>query len=224
MARIIFQDRMDAGRKLAEHLARYANREDVLVLALPRGGVPVAFEVAAALHLPMDVFVVRKLGVPGYEELALGALASGGVLVRHDDLIRRLGIGEGAVNAVIAREEMELRRRELEFRSGRRELEVEGRIVLLVDDGMATGATMSAAVLALRQRGPARIVVAVPVGALNTCENMRRIADEVVCAHSPQAFVAVGSWYLNFVQTTEDEVRDLLARADRTTNTQAARS
>jgi predicted phosphoribosyltransferase len=206
-----FRDRNEAGRRLAEKLAAYANRTDVLVLALPRGGVPVAYEVARALGAPLDVFVVRKLGVPGYEELAMGAVASGGVRVLNDQLVQRLGIPKYVIDAVAAREEQELARRERLYRGGRPPPDVRGRTVILVDDGLATGATMRAAVMALRQLQPARIVVAVPTASSETCEELRPEVDDIVCATTPEPFLAVGHSYEDFSQTTDDEVRDLLA-------------
>jgi predicted phosphoribosyltransferase len=211
---MLFHNRSDAGRKLAERLAAYADRPDVLVLALPRGGVPVGLEVARALHAPLDVFLVRKLGVPGREELAMGALASGGIRVLNEDIINQLGIPEEVIDAVARAEAQELRRREQAYRDDRPEPEVRGRTILLVDDGLATGSSMRAAVAALRKQGPARIVVAVPVGAIETCEDLRMFADEVVCARTPEPFYAVGIWYEDFTQTTDEEVHDLLAQAN----------
>jgi predicted phosphoribosyltransferase len=210
---MIFHDRRDAGRQLAARLTDYAGRSDVLVLALPRGGVPVAFEVAQALGAPLDVFLVRKLGVPGREELAMGAIASGGVRVLNDDVVRVLDIPDEVIDAVAAEEQQELERREREYRDGRPAPDVRGRAVILVDDGLATGSTMRAAVAALRRRGPARIIVAVPVGAAETCAALAEEADEAVCAYEPEHFAAVGLWYDNFTQTTDDEVRALLAAA-----------
>jgi predicted phosphoribosyltransferase len=210
---MIFADRREAGRFLAGKLAEYADRPDVLVLALPRGGVPVAYEVAKALHAPLDVFLVRKLGLPGHEELAMGAIASGGVLVLNEDLVRNLGIPKHVLESVIAAEQKELERRERIYRGDRPPPDVRGRTVILVDDGLATGSTMRAAVAALRQQGPARIVVAVPIGAPETCSEFEREADDVVCAVTPQPFYAVGLWYGDFSQTTDEEVHDLLERA-----------
>lgn len=210
-----FRDRVEAGRVLAEELAQYAGRDDVIVLALPRGGVPVAFEVARALHAPLDVFVVRKLGVPGHEELAMGAIASGGVLVIEPEVLEDLAIPQDVLIDVAAREEQERLRREHEYRGDRPEPEVRGRTVIVVDDGLATGSTMRAAVAALRKLQPARIVVAVPVGARATCAEMSEEADDVVCARSPEPFRAVGEWYIEFPQTADAEVRQLLARAER---------
>jgi predicted phosphoribosyltransferase len=208
-----FRDRTDAGRQLAEKLAAYANRGDVLVLALPRGGVPVAFEVARALGAPLEVFVVRKLGVPGHEELAMGAVATGGVRVLNDEIVRGLIIREDEVDAVVRRELQEVSRRERLYRGDRPPPDVDGRTVILVDDGLATGATMRAAVKALRGRQPARIVVAVPIASPDTCEALKAEADEVVCAMTPEPFFAVGHWYDDFTQTTDDEVRALFGAA-----------
>jgi predicted phosphoribosyltransferase len=198
---------------LAGRLLKYANRPDVLVLALPRGGVPVAFEVARALHAPLDVFLVRKLGVPGHEELAMGAIASGGVRVLNDEVVRVLHIPDEEIDAVAAEEERELERREQAYRDGRPAPDARGRIAILIDDGLATGSTMRAAVAALRQQGPARIVVAVPVGAAETCAELQEEADEAVCARTPEPFYAVGLWYEDFAQTTDEEVHELLQRA-----------
>jgi len=208
----LFRDRTEAGRFLARGLGAYANRPDVVVLALPRGGVPVAYEVAQALHAPLDVFVVRKLGVPGHEELAMGAIASGGVRVLNDDLVQRLGVPDAAIDAVARGEQLELERRERLYRGGRPPADLRGRTVILVDDGLATGSTMLAAVRAVRLQRPARIVVAVPTAAAETCEALRSEADNVVCASTPRPFRAVGAWYVDFSQTSDDEVRELLAR------------
>ena len=207
-----FRNRTDAGRQLAEKLAAYANRPDVLVLALPRGGVPVAFEVARAFGAPLDVFLVRKLGVPGYEELAMGAVATGGVRVLNDEIVRGLGISEHEIDAVVARELRELSRRDRLYRGDRPPSDVAGRTVILVDDGLATGATMRAAVQALRQQQPGRIVAAVPTASPDTCQVLKAEADDVICAITPEPFFAVGHWYDDFTQTTDDEVRELLAR------------
>jgi predicted phosphoribosyltransferase len=207
-----FIDRRHAGRELAESLARFRGRDDLLVLALPRGGVPVAYEVAQALDAPLDVFVVRKLGVPGHEEFAMGAIASGGVRVVNDDVVQGLGIPASNIDSVARREQAELERREREYRGGRPPPDVAGRTVILVDDGLATGATMLAAVKALRLMQPARIVVAVPAGSPVTCRQLRREADDVICAIEPEPFVAVGVWYADFSQTSDEEVRELLAR------------
>ena len=210
-----FQNRADAGRRLGVLLHDYASRSDVLVLGLPRGGVPVAFEVAGALRAPLDVFLVRKLGVPGHPELAMGAIAAGGIEVLSEDLIQDLRIPRALVQQVAVRERAELERRDSVFRGGRRPPILRDRIVILVDDGLATGSTMQAAILAVRQRAPARVVVAVPVGARETCERLRRLADEVICAATPEPFTAVGLWYEQFTQTTDEEVIRLLAAGER---------
>ena len=207
----IFQDRTDAGRQLAEELLSYAGRDDVIVLALPRGGVPVAFEVAQRLGVPLDVFVVRKLGVPGHEELAMGAIASGGVRVLNEDVLYVLPDAQSIVEMVTAIECEELKRRERDYRSDRPAPEVRGRNVILVDDGLATGATMRAAAAALRQQGAAKIIVAVPVGAPITCHEIKSVADDVVCLQTPDSFMGVGQYYEDFSQTTDEEVRELLA-------------
>ena len=208
----LFRDRREAGRLLAAKLTAYANRPDVIVLALPRGGVPVADEVARALGAPLDVFVVRKLGVPGSEELAMGAVATGDVRVLNDQLVNRLGIPDHLIDAVAVREGQELARRERLYRGGRPPLDVRDRTVILVDDGLATGATMHAAIATLRQLHPARIVVAVPTASPETYEEMRAEVDDVICAITPEAFQAVGRWYQDFAQTTDEEVQDLLTR------------
>jgi predicted phosphoribosyltransferase len=210
-----YRDRAEAGRELAEKLAEYAGRPDVLVLALPRGGVPVAYEVARALGAPLDVFLVRKLGVPGHEELAFGAIATGGVRLLNDEVVRSLRITPQVIRRVTAHEQAELVRREREYRGDRPPPDLRGKTVILIDDGLATGASMRAAVAALRQGQPARIVVAVPVAAPATCEDFQNEVDEIVCARTPEPFYAVGLWYEDFSQTTDDEVRDLLARAGR---------
>jgi predicted phosphoribosyltransferase len=205
-----FADRKAAGRALATLLQEYADRTDVLVLALPRGGVPVGFEVAEALRAPLDLFLVRKLGTPGHRELAMGAIASGGVRVLNDDVVRSYGISPPLIDAVAKAEQHELERREAAYREGREPAALEGRVVLLIDDGLATGSTMKAAVQAVRARKPAQVVVAVPVGARETCDELSALADEVVCAWMPEPFSAVGQWYLDFGQTTDEEVRQLL--------------
>lgn len=210
---IVFSDRREAGRRLASKLGDYAGRRDVTVLGLPRGGVPVAYEVAQALNAPLDVFVVRKLGVPGYEEVAMGAIATSGVRVLNEDVIDELGILPHVIDAVTAREERELRRRESLYRGEQPPFRLEERTVILVDDGLATGSTMRAAIQALRQKQPRRIVVAVPVGSPDICEAMRADADEVVCATTPQPLIGVGRWYDDFSQTSDDEVRALLVKA-----------
>lgn len=206
----LFHDRRDAGQVLARRLSAYRGRPDALVLALPRGGVPVGHAVAQALGLPLDVFVVRKLGVPGHEELAMGAIASGGVRVMNDSLLRMLSLTAAQIDAVAHVEAQELARRERLYRNGRPPLEVARRTVLLVDDGLATGATMRAAARALRMGAPARLVIAVPTGAHASCEALRGEADEIVCATRPEPFHAVGSWYEAFPQTSDEEVQALL--------------
>ena len=209
----LFQDRRDAGTFLAKKLLHYANDPALLVLALPRGGVPVAFEVAQALNAPLDVFVIRKLGVPGYEELAMGAIASGGVRVLNEEMVQRLNIPQSAVDAVAREEQEEVARGERAFRGARPPVPIGGRNVILVDDGLATGASMRAAIRALRQSQPARVVVAVPVGSRDTCEHFLKDADEVVCGDAPEPFFSVGTWYANFLPTTDDEVQHLLDHA-----------
>jgi predicted phosphoribosyltransferase len=209
----LFRDRSDAGRFLAERLEEYAGRGDLVVLALPRGGVPVAYEVAKALGAPLDVLIVRKLGVPGYPELAMGAVASGGELVLDAGLIRALGIPRSEIDRVVDRELRELARREAAYRGASEPPRLTGKTAVIVDDGLATGASMRAAVRAARRLGAARVVVAVPVGTEETCNGLRREADEVVCATKPQPFLAVGSWYADFEQTSDEEVRELLERA-----------
>ena len=209
--RVRFRDRAEAGRALARALSHYAGRDDVVVLALPRGGVPVGHEVAKQLGAPLDVFLVRKLGVPGHEELAMGAIASGGVLVLDEGVLRWLGISEQQLQKTLAKELDELRRREAAYRDGRPLPDLKGKTVILVDDGLATGASMQAAARAVRRHEPARIVVAVPVASRATCDKFRDEVDEVVCAVTPAPFHAVGNWYEDFSQTTDDEVRELLA-------------
>jgi predicted phosphoribosyltransferase len=210
-----FRDRVDAGRALASELRKYAGRDDVIVLALPRGGVPVAYEVARAIAAPLDVFIVRKLGVPGHEEYAMGAVASGGVRVVSEDVVRDLGLTAADVERVAAREIAELERRERLYRGERPEPDLQGRTVILVDDGLATGSTMKAAVKALAARTPAAIVVAVPVAAADTCRELAREVHEVVCAVTPEPFHAVGLWYEDFRQTTDAEVHALLEQGRR---------
>lgn len=208
-----FRNRIDAGRQLAAALAKYANRPDVIVLGLPRGGIPVAAEVARALHVPLDVFVVRKLGVPGHEEYAMGAIASGGVRLLDRRTVAAAGLTPAQVESVTAAERAELERRERSYRGDRPFPDLTGKTVILVDDGLATGASMRAAIEALRQERPARIVVAVPVAAPETCQAFRHVADEIVCAATPEPFYAVGRWYDDFSQTTDQEVHELLASA-----------
>jgi putative phosphoribosyl transferase len=208
-----FRDRTEAGRVLAERLREYADGDDVVVLALPRGGVPVAHEVAKALDAPLSVVVARKLGVPGYPELAMGAIASGGSVVLDEGLVGRLGVSRQQLQQVVIDEAGEVARREELYRGGRELPDLEGKTVILVDDGLATGATMRAAALALRELNPAKIVVAVPVAAEETCRQFEDVADDVVCAVTPRPFYAVGQWYEDFDQTTDEEVRDLLAQS-----------
>jgi putative phosphoribosyl transferase len=208
-----FRDRSDAGRQLAERLAGYAGRSDVVVLALPRGGAPVAFEVAQALGAPLEVFVVRKLGVPGHEELAFGAVATGGARVLNDEVVARLGIGAETIERITDVQREEVERREQSYRDNRPPPRLDGNTVVLVDDGLATGATMRAAVAAVRQHQPGRVIVAVPTGSPDTCRELERDADEVVCLINPDPFLAVGFWYDDFSQTSDEEVRELLARA-----------
>jgi putative phosphoribosyl transferase len=208
-----FPNRTEAGRQVAEKLEEYAERDDVIVLGLPRGGVPVAYEVAKRLRAPLDVFIVRKLGVPGFEELAAGAIASGGVRVLNQDVVRAIPYATEAIEAVTAKETAELERREQIYREGRPAPELRDNIVILVDDGLATGATMRAAVKALRQRRAAKIVVAVPVGPPDTCQEIAQEADETICLSTPPFFQAVGQYYEDFSQTSDDDVRELLTRA-----------
>jgi len=210
---MIYRNRSEAGKELATKLSTYKDRDDVLVLALPRGGVPVAFEVAQALNAPLDVFLVRKLGVPGHEELAMGAIATGGVRVLNDDVVDYLKIPDAVIDSVASEESKELKRRELAYRGNRPEPDVKGKTVILIDDGLATGSTIRAAAQALRQQDPARIVVAVPVSAPETCDEYRIGVDEIICAATPDPFWGVGLWYDDFSQTTDEEVHDLLERA-----------
>ncbi|MHB8771962.1 MAG: phosphoribosyltransferase [Syntrophales bacterium] len=205
-----FRDRVHAGQYLAERLLPYAQAPATVVLGLPRGGVVVAAEVARILGLPLDVFVVRKLGVPGYEELAMGAIATGGVRVMNEEVVRQINISAAAIEAVTRREEQELARREEAYRGKGPRLDVKGLTVILVDDGLATGATMRAAVQALREQAPRRIVVAVPTAAPDTCDEFRAEVGEVLCGITPTPFRAVGAWYEDFSQTTDEEVRQLL--------------
>jgi len=208
-----FIDRRHAGRVLASRLMKYAGRDDVIALALPRGGVPVAYEVASALGAPMDVFLVRKLGTPGHRELAMGAIASGGVRVVNHDVVQWYGISESAIDRIAREEQEELERRERAYRDDRPVPDLTGKIVILIDDGLATGSTMRAAAQAVRARRPARTVVAVPVGAPQTCAELSAVADEVICVRMPEPFSAVGQWYFNFEQTSDDEVRELLRKS-----------
>lgn len=214
---MIFIDRIHAGRELAAALADYSVREEVLqdrvvVLALPRGGVPVAAEIADKLALPLDLLLVRKLGVPGHEEYAMGAIASGGLTYLNQEVINRVRVSQAQIDGVIEREQTELARREKVYRQGQPPLELVGRTVILVDDGLATGATMQVAVSALRSAGVARIAAAVPVGAPDSCEALRAQVDELVCLHEPEGFGGVGRWYRNFDQVTDAQVIDLLNR------------
>ncbi|MHB0859051.1 MAG: phosphoribosyltransferase [Anaerolineae bacterium] len=211
----LYQDREDAGRKLAEELAEYADREGVIVLALPRGGVPVAYQVATRLGVPLDVFLVRKLGVPGHEELAMGAIASGGIRVLNRDVVRMLNIADEQIDAIAARETNELERREAAYRGGRERVEVRGRIVIVIDDGLATGASMRAAIAALRSQDPAQVIVAVPTASADVCRAFEQEADQVVCLATPEPFYAVGASYLRFDQVSDAQVRELLAQAER---------
>jgi predicted phosphoribosyltransferase len=211
----LFRDRRDAGKQLAQELSAYTGRSDVLVLALPRGGVPVAYEVARALNAPLDIFIVRKLGLPGHEELAIGAIASGGVRVLNEDIVHALNTPQAVIDAIARRELQELERRERAYRGDRPPPEVRGRTVILIDDGLATGASMRAAVAALRAQHPARIVVAVPTAAPETCEAFESEVDEIVCAMTPEPFYGVGRWYEDFSQTTDEEVRALLEESAR---------
>jgi putative phosphoribosyl transferase len=207
-----FRNRTEAGHLLAQLLDRYKDRDDVVVLALPRGGVPVAYEVARELNAPLDIFIVRKLGAPGHEELAMGALASGGVRVLNDDVVRHLNISSAAIESATEREQRELERREHLYRGDRPSVPIHDRVVIIVDDGLATGSTMKAALEAIRRQKPSRLIVAVPTAPSETCEQLRKHADEVVCAITPEPFYAVGGSYGNFEQTTDDEVRDLINR------------
>lgn len=210
----LFRNRLQAGQLLGQELVRQlGDLDDPLVLALPRGGVPVAHGVAQALHAPLDVFIVRKLGVPGQEELAMGAIASGDVLVINDEVVSQLRIPRNAIDTVAAREAQELERRERSYRGNRPPLDVRDRTVIIVDDGLATGSTMRAAVRALQRMDPQQIIIAVPVAASSTCEELRSEANQILCLRTPEPFQAVGLWYQDFTQTTDEEVCDLLARA-----------
>lgn len=211
----LFRDRQDAGRKLALKLSAYANRSDVIVLALPRGGVPVAYEVARALNAPMDILIVRKLGVPGHEELAMGAIASSGVRVLNRDVVQMLRVPPEVIDVVVARELQELHRRERAYRGDRPAPQVRGHTVILIDDGLATGASMRAAVAGVRMQDPARIVIAVPTAAMETCQAFQSEVDEIICATTPEPFDGVGHWYEDFSQTTDEEVHALLEEAAR---------
>jgi putative phosphoribosyl transferase len=210
---MLFKDRTAAGQVLAVKLAAYANRADVLVLALPRGGVPVAFEVAQALNAPLDVFVVRKLGVPGQKELAMGAIASGGIRILNEDIIREEKIDELAIDKVTAKEQQELDRRQSLYRGDRPKPVIQGRTIILIDDGLATGATMRAAIAALQKQQPAKIVVAVPISSPQIYQQIKSLVDEIICADTPSPFYCVGLWYEKFPQTSDKEVRHLLNQA-----------
>ncbi|MEQ8963963.1 MAG: phosphoribosyltransferase [Coleofasciculus sp. C2-GNP5-27] len=210
---MLFKNRQEAGQRLASDLKEYANRPDVIVLGLPRGGVPVAYEVARGLDAPLDVWLVRKLGAPGHEELAMGAIASGGTRILNKDVVRSLGVSEQAIDKVAAKEQQELERREKAYRGDLPPLKLRDRTVLLVDDGLATGASMHAAAVALRQHDPKQIIAAVPVAAPETCQEFKVKVDEIICTETPQPFYAVGLWYNKFDQTTDQEVRDLMERS-----------
>ena len=211
---MVFDNRTDAGRKLANQLGAYANRKDVIVFGIPRGGVPVAFEVAASLHAPLDVFVSRKLGVPGQEELAFGAIASGGVRILDAEIVEAAGVSDVEIEQITASVKKELERRERLYRGDRPPLKVEGSTVILVDDGIATGSSMLAAISALHQMKPARLVVAVPVAPVSTCNRLRREVDQLLCVYMPETFFAIGQFYDDFSQVTDQEVIDLLHRAE----------
>jgi len=210
---MVFENRVQAGRQLAKKLSAYAGRKDVIVLGIPRGGVPVAFEVARLLRAPLDIFLSRKLGVPGQEELAFGALASGGVRVLNRDLIKELNLSKEEIDRIVEAVRTELERRERVYRGARAPLKVEGRVALLIDDGIATGSSMRAAIKALRQLKPSQLVVAIPVAPLHTCERMRSEVDEIVCVYTPENFYAIGQFYEDFSQITDQEVTQLLDRA-----------
>lgn len=210
---MIFSDRRDAGRRLAQRLLGLIGERHLLVLALPRGGVPVAYEVARALHAPLDVFLVRKLGLPGHEELAMDAIATGGVRVLNHDVVWQAHVSPATIDAMAVHEQRELERRETAYREGCPPLELRGHSVILIDDGLATGTTMHAAVEALRRMNLERIVIAVPVASPDTCASFEPLVDQIICAARPEPFYAVGAWYDDFSQTTDDEVRDLLRRA-----------
>jgi putative phosphoribosyl transferase len=210
---MLFQDRTEAGQRLGQQLKAYANRQDLLVLGLPRGGVPVAFEVAKALNAPLDVFLVRKLGVPGHEELAMGAIASGGVRILNEEVVENLHISEEIIDRVAAIEQQELERRERAYRDNRPPLDLSDRTVILVDDGLATGATMRVATVAIKQQHPKQIIAVVPVSSPEICDELRVEVDKIICAETPRPFVAVGLWYKKFSQTTDAEVQNLLKQA-----------
>ena len=209
----LFKDRRDAGKKLAQKLSAYASRSDVVILALPRGGVPVAYEVALTLNAPLDIFTVRKLGLPGHEELAMGAIATGGARVINQDVVRSFNVPQGVVEAVAKQELRELERRERAFRGDRMMREVHDKTAILIDDGLATGASMQAAIKGLRAKDPTRIVVAVPTAPLETCEAFKQLVDEMICATTPEPFYGVGQWYEDFSQVTDDQVQTFLEQA-----------
>ena len=209
-----FRDRREAGKILAKALLKHVSEPGLAILALPRGGVPVAFEVAKALNASLDVFIVRKLGVPGHEELAMGAIASGGIRVLDESVTNYLNISSRIIDAVAKREEMEMKRRESIYRHGKSKLDVKGKIIILVDDGLATGSTMRAAITALQKQNPQRLIAAVPVASPSTCELLSKDIDEMICLTTPEPFHAVGDWYDDFSQTTDEEVRTLLAEAN----------
>jgi putative phosphoribosyl transferase len=219
-----FHDRKEAGKLLAAQLIAYANKQDVIVLALPRGGVPVGFEIAQALHVPLDVIVVRKLGVPGQEELAMGAIATGGIRIMNKDVVQFLDISDEVIDGITVQELQELERREHLYRGERPAYDISGRTVILVDDGVATGATMHAAVAAIKQRQPSRVIIAVPTAAPSTCDEFATEVDELVCIIRPEPFIAVGYWYRQFSQTSDEEVRGLLEQANQWTSTIPQRS
>ncbi|MDB6065636.1 MAG: putative phosphoribosyltransferase [Pedosphaera sp.] len=208
-----YQNRYEAGEALAAKLRHHAGDPNLLVLALPRGGVPVGYEVATALNAPLDIFLVRKLGVPGYEELAMGAVASGGVKILNDDVIQQVGISGNMIDAIVQEKERELEQQEKIYRGERPPAEIKGRTVILVDDGLATGASMRAAVKAVKKKGPKSVIVAVPIGSVQTCHQLQTEVDEVVCGMTPDPFYAVGAWYSDFMQITDEEVRELLDHA-----------
>lgn len=209
----MFENRKEAGQQLAQELSEYAGRDDVVVLGLPRGGVPVAFEVAKALKAPLDVFVVRKLGLPRNPELAMGAIASGDVRVMNENVVRKSGVSDRAIERVIEQEREKLKEREEIYRGARPRVDLEGKTVLLIDDGLATGATMRAAIRALREHNPQKVVVAVPTAPPETCAEFEEIVDEIICVTTPRLFMGVGGAYRDFSQTTNQEVRDMLERA-----------
>ena len=219
-----FRNRREAGRELAEKLREYAGRSDIVVLGLPRGGVPVALEIAKALRAPLDVFVVRKLGVPGQEELAMGAIASGGIRALNQDVIEQLKIPSNIIEAVAQKEERELRRREIDYRDGKSAVDVRGKTVILVDDGLATGSSMRVAALALKKNQPERIILAVPVAPRATCAEFESVVDKIVCGITPERFRAVGEWYEDFSQTSDEEVRALLKQSTRLSSAEATSS